>query len=179
MSIPKNNPLARRSLAELKIRSRILLKAADQQQSNALKILSSTTRTDPPYKLKDALKSVARTAGFKDWQHARHVLGGSAQIGEDMGEIWYSVKCHGLLNIWCRNYGEAREQLEKQEDYFLFPYKTQFIVANDAYVNALGVETGHKLRQSENRDLVATYGSSYWDDLTFLRLQEAMGSPNG
>ena len=122
------------------------------------------------------MKAIARLAGYRNWQHASHVLGGSAQIGDDMGDLWYSHKCLGLLNIWCRNYEEALEQFDQRKGCFLFPYKSQFVVTNDDYVRALGFDTAYILLKSTNRNLVGIYSSADWDDLTFLRLQEVLGN---
>ncbi len=179
MSIPENRAITCRSLAELKIRSRILLKAAAQEKSEALQTLRKFSTQEPPFQHKDALKAVSRLAGYKNWQHASHILGGSASIGDDMGELWYSRKCTGLLNIWCRNYEEAQEQFSQQEDRFLFPYKTQFVITNDDYVRALGFETDHQMLHQPNRNFVEIYGSPVWDNLTFQRLQHAMDGTNG
>ncbi|MDF2367575.1 hypothetical protein [Sneathiella sp.] len=179
MSTSENTTNACRSLAELKIRSRILLKAAAQEKPAALHTLRKFGKQEPPFQHKDGLKAVSRLAGFKNWQHASHVLGGAANIGDDMGVIWYDTKCTGLLNIWCRNYAEAQEQFDQRENGFLFPYKTQFVVTNGEYVRALGFETDHPLLQVPNRNFVEIYGTPAWDDLTFQRLQQAMGATTG
>lgn len=179
MSISENKPIACRSLAELKIRSRILLKAAAQEKPEALKTLSKFGKQEPPFQHKDALKAVSRLAGFKNWQHASHILGGSAHIGDDMGVLWYSNKCTVLLNIWCRNYEEAQEQFSQRKGSFLFPYKTQFVITDDEYVRALGIDTDQPMLQGPSRNFAENYGSPTWDDLTFQRLQHAMGSTIG
>ncbi|WP_288903483.1 hypothetical protein [uncultured Sneathiella sp.] len=179
MSISENTSITCRSLAELKIRSRILLKAAADKKPEAVKILKKSGKQEPPYQHKDALKAVARLAGYKSWQHAHHVLSGSARVGDDMGTLWYDPKCSGLLNLWCRNYEEALIQFVQREGYFLFPYKTQFVVANHDYIRALGFTADHSLAQAGNRNFVEIYGSPAWDDLTFQRLQQALGSTNG
>ncbi|MZR31395.1 hypothetical protein [Sneathiella litorea] len=176
MTTSQNTTLPCRSLMELKIRSRILLKAAMQEKPDALNALKQSGQLEPPFRHKDGLKAVSRLAGFKSWQHASHVLGGSAQIGEDMGELWYDSQCGSFLNIWCRNYEEARDQFERENNYFLFPYKTQFVVTNDEYVRAIGFQTNHPALQRNGRDFIEFYGSSGWDDLTFHRLQNVMGS---
>lgn len=179
MSMSENTSITCRSLAELKIRSRILLKAAAREKPEAVKILRKSGKQEPPFQHKDALKAVARLAGYENWRHAHHVLGGSARVGDDMGMLWYNHKCAALLNLWCRNYEEAQDQFGRREGYFLFPYKTQFVVANDDYIRALGFTADHLLAQVRNRNFVEIYGSPAWDDLTFQRLQEALGSPNG
>ena len=179
MSISDNRSITCRSLAELKIRSRILLKAAAQEKPYALQTLRKFGKQEPPFQHKDGLKAVSRLAGFKNWQHASHILGGSATIGEDAGVLWYSNKCTGFLNVWCRNYEEAKEQFDQRSDNYLFPYKSQFVVANAEYVRALGLEIEDFQAQEGCRNLVDLYGSSAWDDLTFKRLQKAMGGTSG
>jgi len=165
-----------KSLGELKIRSKILVKAANNGGADAVKKLSAIVKADPPYQHKDGLKYVARTAGFRDWQHAAHILSGNAKVGEDMGTLWYSRKCMALLNIWCRDYNEALEELSKRSNVYLLPYKRQFIIVDDDFMRALGLlPQGRPNGPSTNRDLIQNYGTEEWDNLTFSRLQDALG----
>ncbi len=164
-----------KSLGELKIRSRILTKAANSGRSNAISLLKTHSRPEGPFQHKDGLKTVSRLAGFKDWQHASLVLSGGAKIGEDMGSLWYSPKCGVLLNIWCRDYAEAIEQFESGAGKFLFPYKRQFLIVEDDFLETIGLDPDHAIfGQPPNRNFVQSYGSPDWDLLVFKRLQNAM-----
>ena len=52
MSTSQNNSMSCRSLAELKIRSRILLKAANQKKPEALSVLNRAGSPEAPFKHK-------------------------------------------------------------------------------------------------------------------------------
>ncbi|PHQ71355.1 MAG: hypothetical protein COB93_03425 [Sneathiella sp.] len=170
---------SQKSLGELKIRSKILVKSANGGDPDAQAMLRLSLKSEPPYQHKDGLQFIAQKAGFRDWRHAAHVLSGEAEIGEDMGTLWYDRKCGGLLNIWCRNYEEARGEFEGHPDAYLLPYKTQFVIGDEDFMRALGLlAQGRPQRPSSARDLVSSYGSEAWDNLTFSRLQTALG-PTG
>jgi hypothetical protein len=164
-----------KALAELKIRSKILLKAAGQNDPETTRLLLNNGAHNGPFKHKDGLELVSKRAGFKNWRHASQILSGSAQIGEDMGTLWYDNRCQVFLNIWCRNYAEAKEQLALQVDKIMVPYKKQFIIVDNDYVRALGLDTDMANFTTEiNRDLAGSYGTSIWDNFTFSRIQSAL-----
>ncbi len=175
MSSTANDICPQKSLGELKIRSRILTKAANSGRTNAINLLNTHSKSEGPFQHKDGLKTVARLAGFKDWQHASLVLSGGAKVGEDMGSLWYSPKCGVLLNIWCRDYKEAKEQYEEGTGKYLFPYKSQFLIVEDDFLRTIGLDPDHAIfSQPANRNFVQSYGSPDWDLLVFKRLQDAM-----
>lgn len=175
MSSSPNEFCPQKSLGELKIRSRILTKAANSGRPNAIRLLQAHGKADGPFQHKDGLKTVSRLAGFKDWQHASLVLSGAAKIGEDMGSLWYSPKCGVLLNIWCRDYPEAMAQFDSGAGRFLFPYKSQFLIVEDDFLRTIGLDPDHAMfSQAANRNFMQSYGSPDWDLLVFTRLQEAM-----
>lgn len=123
------------AVEELKIRSKILLK----QRHTADSTLVSLAKDKSP-QLKHALLYVAREAGFKDWQHAQSVLSCQHKqtMQQDSGKFWYSPACMALLNHWCANYPEALALQAKQGGVVL-PYKSQYVVANASYIEALGL----------------------------------------
>ncbi|GAB1621040.1 hypothetical protein AAOGI_10900 [Agarivorans albus] len=123
------------AVEELKIRSKILLK----QRHTADSPLASLAKDKSP-QLKHALLYVAREAGFKDWQHAQSVLSCQYKqtMQQDSGKFWYSPACMALLNHWCANYPEALALQAKQGGVIL-PYKSQYVVANASYIEALGL----------------------------------------
>ncbi|MBL4906853.1 MAG: hypothetical protein JKX94_05320 [Sneathiella sp.] len=164
-----------KTLNELKIKAKLALKA---YRKDPLSLPKWAAHTAPAHsdreaelKLKNVLCAVAKKVGFTDWQHALHVLGGEWHPGEDAGTFWYSPKCGGLLNIWCRDLSEAEEQLNKQPGSLLFPYKKQFDIADEDYVNAIGLHNQlKKLRQNNNRNLAALYGRTGWDEFSYSRV---------
>ena len=164
-----------KALSELKIRSKILLKAANQNNPETIRLLSNNGTHNGPFKHKDGLELVSKWAGFKNWRHASHILSGSAQIGEDMGTLWYNNKCQVYLNIWCRNYAEAKEQYALEVGKFIVPYKTQFIIVDNDYIQALGLKANMTdFTADGSRDLAGNYGSVTWDNYTFSRIQSAL-----
>ncbi|MEH6545640.1 MAG: hypothetical protein V7701_04400 [Sneathiella sp.] len=165
-----------KSLAELKIRSKIMLKSANSKNPKTLELFAQNGAVDGPYKHKDGLKLVSKKVGFKNWQHASHVLSGSAQIGEDMGTLWYDGKCQVFLNIWCRDYAEAKDQHSSHSGKYIVPFKTQFIIVDDEYMNALGIKIKMgDFATNKDRDLAGQYGTKNWDNYTFSRIQFALG----
>jgi hypothetical protein len=72
-----------KAVIELKTRARLRL--------NAAKAAGESLR------LRDCLNLVAKDVGFTNWDHARRVLNGEAQPGEDLGTFWYAPRCAGLL----------------------------------------------------------------------------------
>lgn len=165
-----------KSLAELKIRSKIMLKSAAQNNLTVIDIFSKYGSASGPYKHKDGLKLVSQRSGFRNWQHASHVLSGAAQIGDDMGTLWYNQKCQVFLNIWCRDYSDAKNQYFSHPGKYIVPYKTQFVIVDNEYMMALGINIdSNDFATNEDRDLAGQYGTKTWDDYTFSRIQFALG----
>ena len=154
-----------RALKELKIQARRLSKG----QTPTTK--SETGQTEKPSHTA-ALQEVARYHGFRDWQHARQVLSGQSQRGNDQGKLWHSHAVMGFLNHWFADYDEARAALQLSESRYLLPYQCQYLVVEGAYLHALGFED-LSLWQCCQRDLVAAYGSEAWDQIyaVYLRSQ--------
>ncbi|USG61836.1 hypothetical protein NBZ79_02465 [Sneathiella marina] len=166
-----------KSLAELKIRSKIMLKSANQNNPGTIELFSRNGVAAGPYKHKDGLKLVSQWAGFKNWQHASHVLSGSSQIGEDMGTLWYTRRCQVFLNIWCRDYDEAKKQHLLHPGKYIVPFKTQFIIVDDDYMKALGIKMDMSdFDTNEEGNLAGQYGTKNWDNYTFSRIQFALGN---
>jgi hypothetical protein len=121
-------------------------------------------------RLRDCLNAVAREIGFLHWQHARHVLGGQAAPGDDMGTLWHTRRCDGLLNHWFAHYERAREALAVSEHRVLVPYRKQFIVVDGNYLKELGLSIDDEAWARAKRDLVHAYGSDAWLGLSGRRL---------
>jgi hypothetical protein len=145
------------AVQELKVRARLRVSAARRVQ-------------EPALRLGECLRSVAREAGFLHWEHARRVLAGEAASGDDMGTFWYAPRCSAILCQWFAD-GRAAAQAVRQSPGFLLPYRLQFVLAPAAYVRELGLDPTHEAWSRLQRDLVAGYGSSGWQQLCRMRLQ--------
>jgi hypothetical protein len=146
------------AIEELKTRARLLRNA-------------STRSGDAELKLGDALHDVARSAGFLHWEHARRVLGGLAVPGDDMGTFWHEEACGAYLNNWIAGIEPARQAFAALPGAFLVPYRRQFVVVEDGYIRALGLDPADPAWAALRRDLVGGYGSPAWRELCRLRLQ--------
>ena len=144
---------------ELKVRARVRLNRARREGS------AGTMR------LRDALHEVAREVGFKDWEHARKVLGGLAGLGDDLGDFWHVPRTGILLHHWFSDYAQARVVLEQDHAGFLLPYRRQFFIVQAPFVEALGLDPNDPAWAAAGRDLAAAYGSAAWRALAWQRLQ--------
>ncbi|WDE04287.1 hypothetical protein SG34_023555 [Thalassomonas viridans] len=117
-------------IEELKIQAKKHHKAQSKAPDAALS-------TGHPPRLKDSRLVIARRYGFRHWDHAREVLSGSTC--RDYGTFWYSPPCSGLLNLWCASYKEAHQQ-QKTHGGFILPYKNQYLVVEQHYLELLGLD---------------------------------------
>ena len=144
---------------ELKVRARVRLNRARREGS------AGTMR------LRDALHEVAREVGFKDWGHARKVLGGLAVLGDDTDDFWHAPRTGILLHHWFSDYAQARAVLEQDHTGFLLPYRRQFFIVQAPFIEALGLDPNDAAWAAAGRDLAAAYGGAAWHALAWWRLQ--------
>ncbi len=164
-----------KALNELRIKAKLILKSYRTGMSSlpvwVLVDALIEPDKDSDIKLKHVLNAVAKKAGFTDWQHAVFVLDGNWCPGDDAGTFWYSPKCRALLNIWCRNLTEAEEQLAELPETILLPYKKQFIVADEDFMSALGLdEHFHALKQDDLRNMAIMMDRLMWDAAALARI---------
>ncbi|WP_419797929.1 MAG: hypothetical protein ACNI26_16935 [Terasakiella sp.] len=160
-----------RSIEELKIRAKKLQQAAKRFDPQALAYLNIKLNSDHQLQRKTCLNVLARKMGFTDWSHARHVLSGSASIGQDMGKIWYENACSAHLNNWFASYDEAKQYLTDHPDFYLLPYKNQFIVADQNLIAVLGLtDECAGYWHSIGNNLVDGYGTDGWHALVWQRI---------
>jgi|688.fasta_scaffold714636_2 hypothetical protein len=123
------------TLEECKIQASILFKSltkpsdsSDAMSLGALKRFRRCPETrDIPtdlLKLKHAFAVIAFEKGFSSWETLK------LQIGLIKG---------GFLNLWFRNYEEAKAY-QKESGGFLLPYKKQFFICNHDYIRNLGLD---------------------------------------
>ena len=152
-------------LDELKIRARLALNAARRGNAGAGDI-----------QLRHCLNQAARDVGFAHWEHARAVLGGGADRGDDMGTFWHAPRTGILLNLWLAKYEQAQAALAVDPAAYLLPYRRQFMVVQGHFIEALGVEAGHPAWDETSHDLVAGYGGDAWLLLAGQRLKAPRSS---
>lgn len=147
------------ALDELKKRAKRLGRAARKGDDAA-------ATADPSPQHKQMLLHVAREAGFRDWQHARHILTGAARVGDDFGKMWVGRSGGGYLNEWFASYTPARQSWEAQPGSFLLPYGTQFVVVGRDLMHHHGVVSA-----SVGLDLLEECDNELWDVLCRERLR--------
>lgn len=146
-------------LDELKTRARIALNAARRAGNHDAK-------------LRHSLNGAAQHAGFAHWDHARTVLSGFAQPGDDFGTFWHVARTGSLLNQWFATHAEARAVHAQDPGAFLLPYRRQCMLVLAEFVAELGVDPHDPAWAALGRDVVAGYGSPAWARLVRLRLAQ-------
>lgn len=156
-----------RLVQELKTRARLRL--------NAHRRASPTAAADDDLRLRDCLHEVAREAGFLNWEHARHALGGQARAGDDHGTFWYAPGCASLLTPWFARHDQARQALRDAAPGVLLPYRRQVVLAGPDFVAEIGLDPDSPLWAEVGFDLVDACGSPGWEALAWLRLRAIGG----
>jgi hypothetical protein len=136
------------ALEELKVRARVRVNAARKAGEGG------------GLSLRDCLHEASRAVGFLEWEHARRVLGGLAERGDDMGTFWHAPGCQSLINEWHADERQAREALAPGK--FLLPYRRQFMVVQEDFIRVLGLDPQDPAWGAASHDLVAHYGSAAW-----------------
>ena len=161
---------------EIKTRARLLQKLLQTGNVAALKrarIICRQQRWDIPeqWQLRYCLNLAAADAGFSGWEHARQVLSGAAQPGDDMGEFWYGAEARGFTNQWLASYEEARALTEANPYLYLLPYRRQYLLVEELFLQDRGLSCDPALWEPMQRDLVRHYGSDGWQQLARQRLR--------
>jgi hypothetical protein len=168
-----------KSINELRIRSKRLLKSAKQGDKLAFERLAKFKKvmSEETLKLKHCQNVVACESGFSNWQHAKRILGrcidskaftSSQNDDIDMGTLWYNNECSSLMNLWFTDYLQAKAAANQNKNCYIIPYKKQFIVVEKSYIKTLNLLDGlDELWTNLNGDLVATYPSILWDEMAY------------
>jgi len=166
-----------RSIDALKTRAKKLHKAALNGDEPALAYLKLSPSGTENLKRKTCLHLIARKLGFRDWNHTRAVLAGEAEIGQDMGQFWYSDRCSALLNIWFANYAEAKSYLEAHPQSYLLPFKTQYIAVDENFIQTIGLsDQCREFWRDTGNNAVASYASTAWHALAFRRIHHILNT---
>ena len=153
-SAPAAPPASLPSLRECTIRASVLLKAlrsGDVPRALAaaerLRVLPHFTRLTPEriaawgrdIRRKHALAAVAAELGFTSWTELRHACVNDKPRAPDIGSLFDRTSTAVYLNYWCRTYEEAVVAQASSRGY-LFPYRSQFVVAPAGVLEAYGID---------------------------------------
>jgi hypothetical protein len=167
-------------LNELKVRAKLRLKDLNSGAPDALFHARWITRRrrwpwPAAWVLTQARNIVCAELDFHDWAHARRVLEGHAAPTEDMGGLWYDLRCQLRLNHWFPDYASAKAFQLANADHYLFPFGRQFVVGDHHFVRLLGLEDQVASLTGAQRDLHASYGTPAWRALCLARLRATRG----
>jgi hypothetical protein len=93
--------------------------------------------------------------------------------GDDYGDLWYEVETDVYLNLWCKDYVEARRVLESNGGYLL-PYRRQFVVVGPQYVELLGLDPHDSSWERIGFDLAAPADRDAFRQIVTERLEGRM-----
>jgi len=177
-SLPNFQANSHAFVSELKTRARLLLPLLQAQNAAAIKrarILSRQHRWELPeaWQLRHCLNLVAADAGFDHWEHARQVLSGQAQVGDDVGDFWRVDEVGGYTNHWYASYADAKACLMQNRELFLLPYRKQFVLVSLDYLRTSGLDNDSGVWDELQHDLVQSYFSAAWQTLALQRLQKS------
>ena len=160
-----------RSIEELKIRAKRFHKSINAGEPAALTRLRKLRSSDLEIRRKTCLNGLAMEMGFREWSHAKSVLSGENWQESNKGTLWYSKRCVALLNIWFADYKEAKRYLMENPEYFLLPYKNQFIVVDDNFLKMIDLWEGCQDEWTIlGHDLIDGFGSPEWHHLVWKRI---------
>jgi hypothetical protein len=105
----------------------------EKLKAKAKLLQKSKRRAGVSIRLKDAFRILARAAGFSTWRDLRDAVDATGGFcppgGSAFGKNWFA------------SYAEARAFREANGG-FLLPYRKQFFVCGEEYVNFLGIPAG-------------------------------------
>jgi hypothetical protein len=102
---------------------------------------------------KHALDVVAREAGFMDWAQLKSAKSWDHRMLFDTTRL-FSAGSAAFLNLWHRDYGEARELLAGEPKRFLFPYREHFVLCEALFLEARGINANDPDWERIGRDWV-------------------------
>jgi hypothetical protein len=147
------------NIEEFKIRASILIKELRAGSAAAEARIQAVRRAGERWKRKDALAVIAREAGFPSWTSlkARYSLGNAADT-----ELLFSRPGTGaFLNRWFRSYAEAKSSLASEGGY-LFPYRNQYFVCEDGFVDGLNLEAAPEDWEKIGRNWIEPLDREAW-----------------
>jgi hypothetical protein len=88
---------------------------------------------------KHALSAIAIELGFGSWDELKAVCQREEPRPFDIGSLFDRPSTAVFLNHWCRTYEEAAA-IHADAGGFLFPYRSQFVVAPAGVLEAHGID---------------------------------------
>lgn len=159
------------ALQEAKLQAKRYLKHLKKEQKSLHlpkrhKVAQKDIEADA-VQLKHCQTLIAVKLGLQSWNELHTLLSFvNAQTELDFGTLFHKPACNVFLNHWFADYKSAKKQLSHGSDYFLLPYKKQFVVARQNYLNTLDIHSALSEQwQSINHDLVAGYATDAWDQI--------------
>lgn len=115
--------------------------------------------------LKHCQLFMATVLGARDWNQLRTLLTAAQSWDtQDFGNLFHKPACDVFLNHWFADYKAARQQLVADTGGFLLPFRKQFMVVTQDYLDTLNIyDELSQQWQTINHDLVAGYGTQAWD----------------
>lgn len=176
------------SLRDCKVRASLLLKAL--RSGEAPRVLAAAERLRilphfagltpdriaawaPEIRRKHALNTIAAELGFASWTELRDTAERNEERPFDIGSLFDSPMTAVFLNVWCRTYEEAVEA-QAISGGFIFPYRTQFVVAPSGVLEAHGIDAHDPDWEAIGRDWVRPR-----DPGAFARLRHAVTLSRG
>lgn len=162
------------AINEVKTQAKKLLKALHENevlfQSMRLPLKRVAVSSLSQLKLKHCLSIVSHQLGFDSWQQAHEVLSGKQHSIEllNMGSFFYPKSCGVFINEWFADYQQAKNTLLKNEkSKWLLPYKNQYIVVTQSYIDVFKLNDNLTSLWSEiKHDMVESYNTDIWDQIS-------------
>lgn len=161
------------ALNEVKIQAKLLQKALQtnpQLQLGMKKPLAKLGIANiEQFKFKHSLTLIAQQLGFLSWHQAHEFLSGEINNNQliNAGAMFYPKRGDVFLNEWFANYDQAKVCLsDGKKTKWLFPFKQQYVVVEQSFVQALNLDESAQVLWSEvQHNMVASYGTNAWDSL--------------
>ncbi len=142
----------------LKASARVLQRQVSRGEPEALSRLGlqpqSTEAERSAVQRRHCLAVIAKELGFSSWSHALNVLDESPSPGAsvDFGTLLYPARIGGAhWNIWCADYEEA-QRIRAEHGGFLLPYKRQFFICDQHFIQTIGLDPKDPDWESIGRD---------------------------
>jgi len=161
------------AINEVKTQAKKLLKAlkvdGDLERKMQLPLKKLAVTSIDELKLKHCLSLVSMELGFTNWHQAKDVLSGNVEplAVNNMGSFFYPKSCGSFINEWFADYQVAKSTVENSSQAkWLLPYKNQYVVVKQDYINAFNLESRLTPLWTElERNMVAGYNRLAWDTL--------------
>lgn len=118
-----------------------------------------------------ARHTVLRECGLQGWDAACELLEGRLRPGADYGQFWWEASTDVLLSDWCVDYAEACRVRQESGRGCVLPYKRQFAVVQDEYLEELGLEPRDQAWAAIGHDLATPADAVAYRRLALRRLR--------